>query len=822
MKLVGLKPVVILSLGLLLVQSSAWSMTIQIGAGGAELIKRGDQWRFFRGVTAPSTPADAWRGIDFGDSGWELDESGFGYGDGDDETILDNMQNNYWTVYIRKQFTVSPVPTGQVLELLIDYDDGFVAYLNGNRVEYQHIRDQDVDGINYQTPATSHEANHQTGQLDVFPLGLAEDFLKDGKNVLAIEGHNATLDSTDFSLIPALRTRSSTVKNDNTWIMMTNTISLTVTTSAPGVVSVTTDGAPADYNSVDQTWEGQASVSPGLNTIVVEALDAGAGVVDSGTAEVIYVPAQNVFAGQLPENATWSGHVIIKDDLVVPAGVVLTIEPGTVVLIADGVIVTVNGRVLANGTDAEPIQFTHYGDDTAWGRIMFINAEDSRLAHCIIEYADCEGDHKDYYDNDCDDETPPLPRTYHEAVVSLASHLDIEACVFQNLPASSGSKEGDAIAIVSDDPQFPGEASANVLNCRFLSIGAGVHTRYSYVLVEDCFFTDHHGDNDDVDLYGESTPVPMIRNNLFLDSKDDYINPTRCSAIFIGNVVIGGDQTDSGVVLRDRCSPVMINNLIYNCNSAGIAVQNQCDALLINNTIVDCGAGIKFWDHTERWVHPYCLYPGSGKATVINCIIWDCPTSFDLDDSPYTGDLGSHATVLYCDVEGGQGTASVSTNSTLVWGAGNINIDPQFASTSSHDLHLKSQAGRWNPATESWVTDGVTSPCIDAGTSYLVDDPKYRYSGLIDWRGELWPHGAKINMGAYGGTAQASMSSDSGKGNVADVDYDGSVGLSDYARLAQWWRMERTLLAEDLDRNGVVDFRDVLLMGQEWTWQEEP
>jgi hypothetical protein len=54
------------------------------------------------------------------------------------------------------------------------------------------------------------------------------------------------------------------------------------------------------------------------------------------------------------------------------------------------------------------------------------------------------------------------------------------------------------------------------------------------------------------------------------------------------------------------------------------------------------------------------------------------------------------------------------------------------------------------------------------------------------------------------------------------MDYDGLVGLPDYARLAQWWRMERALLAEDLDRNGVVDFRDVLLMGQEWTWQEEP
>jgi len=57
---------------------------------------------------------------------------------------------------------------------------------------------------------------------------------------------------------------------------------------------------------------------------------------------------------------------------------------------------------------------------------MFVEAVDSRLAPCIIEYADCEGDHKKYYESG--------PRDYREALVALASHVDIEGCVFQNLP----------------------------------------------------------------------------------------------------------------------------------------------------------------------------------------------------------------------------------------------------------------------------------------------------------------------------------------------------------------------------------------------------
>jgi hypothetical protein len=196
--------------------------------------------------------------------------------------------------------------------------------------------------------------------------------------------------------------------------------------------------------------------------------------------------------------------------------------------------------------------------------------------------------------------------------------------------------------------------------------------------------------------------MALIRNNVFLNpSHDDIINPTRCSAIIIGNVMSGGD--DHGIVLRDKCAPIVMNNVIYDFASAGIAVQNQCDALIANNTIVNCGRGIRFFDHDQRWGAPYCLFPGSGRATIINCIIWDCPTSFQLADSPYTEDRGSHAQVLFCNVEGGQATASVAANSTLTWGEGNISSNPQFVNLAANDYRLL-----------------ANSPCIDTGTNVSV------------------------------------------------------------------------------------------------------
>jgi len=516
---------------------------------------------------------------------------------------------------------------------------------------------------------------------------------------------------------------------------------------------------------------------------------------------LVLIPSANLIAGELTEDTTWSGTVTLDSNVVVTTGIVLTIEPGTTVRMSNGVTIRVYGQLLADGNEAKPILFTRYPSGNRWKQIRFVEAADSRLTNCIFEYANCAGDHKDYYN------PGPNRYQYHEAVVLVASHVDFEKCVFRNLPSAGG--EGDAIAIFSDDPNHPGNASANIRGCRFLSIGQGIHTRYSYVLVEDCYFQGKNGDNDDVDLYGESTPPPLVRRNLFdMPCNDDRVHPTKCSAVITENV-IKGSNNDHGIVLRDKCTPIVTNNVIYNCPNGGIAVENACTAILVNNTIVNCTKGIHCFD-LGRAGFPYYLTPGGGTATVINCIIWDCSPSIRLEDSSnqQAKDRGSHVTVSYCDVKGGRAGVSVSgTYSTVTWGEGNINTDPQFANLSGSDYHLKSQVGRWNPTSLTWVPDLVHSPCIDKG------DPN------SDWTAELWPHGKRINMGAYGGTPEASMSL-SGAGNIGDLDNNGTVDFQDLAKFATEWETQRPLLREDLNRNKIVDVNDLSIFTDNWLWQE--
>jgi parallel beta-helix repeat protein/predicted outer membrane repeat protein len=89
-------------------------------------------------------------------------------------------------------------------------------------------------------------------------------------------------------------------------------------------------------------------------------------------------------------------------------------------------------------------------------------------------------------------------------------------------------------------------------------------------------------------------------------------------------------------------------------------------------------------------------------------------------------------------------------------GEGNISSDPLFVDAANGDYHLLSQGWYWSMQAKSWTYDeNVTSPCTDAGNpaSPLYDEP-LSVPRDVDNR---YGVNMRINMGAYGGTSQASM-----------------------------------------------------------------
>jgi hypothetical protein len=175
-------------------KSSSVSATTLVPPLIQTVINIGDTWKYFKGT---SNPGSGWKNVTFDDSSWLGGPTGIGYGDGDDVTVLSDMQNNYLTVYARRVFNISDPSTLTEMLLNIDYDDGFVAYINGNEVARANM----TGTPNYNTPTSGW---NEAGTPETFNLSSYIGYLISGINVLAIEVHNSDLGSSDLSLIPEL------------------------------------------------------------------------------------------------------------------------------------------------------------------------------------------------------------------------------------------------------------------------------------------------------------------------------------------------------------------------------------------------------------------------------------------------------------------------------------------------------------------------------------------------------------------------------------------------------------------------------------------
>lgn len=129
---------------------------------------------------------------------WRQGRAGFGYGDDDDETVLD-MQGRVTEVQIRRVFHWDAAEPAE-LSLRIRYDDGFVAFING--VEVARANVQTGEG------GTVQVESHEAEEWEEFALPGAKAALRRGSNVLALQGYNAGIDSSDFTLHPVLRSKS--------------------------------------------------------------------------------------------------------------------------------------------------------------------------------------------------------------------------------------------------------------------------------------------------------------------------------------------------------------------------------------------------------------------------------------------------------------------------------------------------------------------------------------------------------------------------------------------------------------------------------------
>ena len=98
------------------------------------LIPDHSTWKYFKGLSEASSPTTAWRALSFDDTAWLSGPATIGYGESFIATPLDDMRNNYTTVFLRKTFVVNDPAAISELVLEAQYDDGFKVWINGTNV----------------------------------------------------------------------------------------------------------------------------------------------------------------------------------------------------------------------------------------------------------------------------------------------------------------------------------------------------------------------------------------------------------------------------------------------------------------------------------------------------------------------------------------------------------------------------------------------------------------------------------------------------------------------------------------------------------------
>lgn len=174
---------------------------------------------------------------------------------------------------------------------------------------------------------------------------------------------------------------------------------------------------------------------------------------------------------------------------------------------------------------------------------------------------------------------------------------------------------------------------------------------------------------------------------------------------YLRNVTIRSNSAEYGGGIYFSRSESKLENVIISDNLADFVGGGiLCDGsrLTLENVIISNNQSL---GSSGIWCN------NGSNLYILNTILWN--NSIGIADSTDT------LTITYSDIQGGESGIETTNNGIVIWGEGNIDLDPMFVSSELENYHL--QTG---------------SPCIDAGHP----DPQYND---ID--------GSRNDMGAYGG-----------------------------------------------------------------------
>jgi hypothetical protein len=692
--------------------------------GGTSLIAPGDEWRFFRGTEAPAGGPSGWTQRGYNHSSWETGATGIGYGDDDDATVLDDMEGNYTTVYARKTFTLPDPAAVAGLTLEIDYDDAFVAYLNGVEVARSSSAPGDPgEPVPFLARATE---TREAGIIDSYDLPLASVNLVTGTNVLAIVVLNERDDSSDLSLIPALLMTALTGGGEAGGcggLVFATGPEVTLGGVADPALgsSVTVNGTPAAAAFITSgggpyglRWNAVVPLVPGDNRVVLRTHEGESGLGAATSSEEITVRrigrAFTAVGGPLAGNVTWTaagGPYRLTASVDVPPGASLAIESGAVVLAGSDMGITVRGRLDIDATPGAPALFMPRECDRPWGGISFeaTGSAPADPAHSLrgAVFLHAQG----------------LPNA-GAVIAANAASLRVEECEFRALRNR---------ALRAADGRLEVRSSV------FAGVPGGVAAVNSAAQILDSSFRDVFGIRPAIALDGGSERSQVARVSVE-GAGASGIALTSTSADLTEIILRGGDAEAFAIAGSGTPGATVLSGNVASGWVTGLGLGPGALVTGDHNTLACSQVGVRL-SFADGLPEP--------RATFHSLIVWD--NLADVEPP-----LSSALDISFSDVGGG-----------LLPGAGNISVPPRFVAAHAADFSL-----------------AAGSPCIGSGKDGTDMGAISHAGGFLFIRGDADPTGG-LNISDPIRTLGVLFLGGSGPDcfDILDANDDGAVNITD-------------------------------------------
>jgi len=244
------------------------------------------------------------------------------------------------------------------------------------------------------------------------------------------------------------------------------------------------------------------------------------------------------------------GTTTTSSDATVPFGATLQLSPGVTIQAANGVVLYINGQLIANGSSSQPITFDRSGTSGSWNSLALQSGSSANLSYCTFNHAST-------------------------GLTCNSSNVTITNCTFTNctggVTCASGAAPSISNCSFSSDyfgfyivGSSPTITSNDIENCT----NSGIYLSGASPTISSNTIKN----NSSYGIYCHSSSSPWISGNTISANStaglycDYYSSPSLATPAFPGYNVIANNG-EFGVDAYYYSNPVLGNSQIWGDNS---------------------------------------------------------------------------------------------------------------------------------------------------------------------------------------------------------------------------------------------------------------